>query len=89
MGRNRIFSRLSLIRILPHADAWLYKTSERGRNMSEKGMFIATGVAALVGILVTVAAAIAIVIGIIYLITNPQVIGEFFGNIVSGFNSVK
>lgn len=32
---------------------------------------------------------VAIIIGIVALINNPQAVGEFFGKIVNGFNSTK
>jgi len=42
-----------------------------------------------IGIVVYLIFAIVIVMFIIHLIFNPEVIGEFFGRISSGFNSVK
>lgn len=37
----------------------------------------------------SIVGAILVVLGAVWLVQNPQAIGEFFGKIVSGFTSAK
>ena len=63
--------------------------NEKGKDMNERGIFTVgratTIFIALIGLGLTIAA----IVGIVWLIQNPEVIGQFFGNIVNGFNSAK
>jgi hypothetical protein len=47
------------------------------------------GVMGCLTILITIGSLVALALLVAYLIANPQAIGEFFGRIVSGFNSIK
>jgi len=38
---------------------------------------------------IMVVVVIAVIVGIVALINNPESVGEFFGKIVNGFNSAK
>lgn len=47
------------------------------------------GFAVAIQFLFSIAIIIAVIVGIVFFINNPEVIGEFFGKIVNGFNSTK
>lgn len=39
--------------------------------------------------IISVAVIVAVIAVIVFFINNPEIIGEFFGKIVNGFNSTK
>jgi len=57
------------------------------RNFNRTGNFIKGAV--IVQFIIVGAIFIAVIIGVIALISNPESVGEFFGKIVNGFNSAK